>query len=635
MEKPTLIYQFDDLLRCCNVLLNSNCEKEFLRYITCQEEYRLNFIEVINECKRLKTSLDKATKDISSLESKLSSARRWLDAERKTKKDVEKERDLLKDQLENIKKVLFVDGKTKLPEETKQSLSFLYQDPYARDQSIRLSAITELDSTSASNLSDISYSRSEDDLDEVTRRSRTFRRHRATVPDEKVATTVKRNATPVDNNRKKIRVDSRDHLVATTTVTVPHDGPVSAKSIIETFPPVDSLKIEKAHYATITPKVPVNTITKTSQQQQEHYTSCESSSSSNQQSAKADNSIYSTPKIESKTVPSGKYDRPKFTTPLAVDIVNDEEPKDNRTPYTFETALDRINARSHCFIPKNVYMPEICTPCEKRIIFGKRAFKCTQCNAFTHLECRDKVPLPCVPLGTPSKGGIVGYLHEYVPLVPPMIPALVIHCVNEIENRGMTEVGLYRVPGADKDVRTLKDKFLKGKGAPDLSAYDIHSVCGCLKDFLRSLQDSIIPRDQYSNFAEATTIEIRDDRTMLLFKAVSYLTQPNRDTLAFIILHLKRVAMSANCKMPIDSLAKVFALTVIGQPLTLDENALASTRISISIMQELLNLSADYWASFIVDSVDQLRMKNSVWRTPSTESIIRKTSRKLLKTPRG
>lgn len=70
-------------------------------------------------------------------------------------------------------------------------------------------------------------------------------------------------------------------------------------------------------------------------------------------------------------------------------------------------------------------------------------------------------------------------------MTPPMVPSIVVHCVNEIELRGMTEQGLYRVGGAAADVKCLKEKFLKGKGAPNLSNVDIPTICSTLKNFLR------------------------------------------------------------------------------------------------------------------------------------------------------
>ena len=91
-----------------------------------------------------------------------------------------------------------------------------------------------------------------------------------------------------------------------------------------------------------------------------------------------------------------------------------------------------------------------------RIKFGKAAKKCSDCKATCHPQCSDKVPLPCVPFqGTPMKQGRV--IADFVnPKVQPMVPAIVVHLCNEIEARGLTEVGIYRVPGAEKDVIELK-----------------------------------------------------------------------------------------------------------------------------------------------------------------------------------
>ena len=66
-----------------------------------------------------------------------------------------------------------------------------------------------------------------------------------------------------------------------------------------------------------------------------------------------------------------------------------------------------------------------------------------------------------------SKGSIA----DYTPLSLPMVPGIVIHCVNEVEARGLSEVGIYRVPGSEREVRELKDKFLRGKGIPNLVCF--------------------------------------------------------------------------------------------------------------------------------------------------------------------
>ena len=79
-------------------------------------------------------------------------------------------------------------------------------------------------------------------------------------------------------------------------------------------------------------------------------------------------------------------------------------------------------------------------------------FKCKECRAISHPECRREVQLPCVPIGsatkTPQKPGVGRILSDYTPLSNPMVPAIIVYCINEIEDRGLEEVGLYRVPGA-------------------------------------------------------------------------------------------------------------------------------------------------------------------------------------------
>ncbi|KAL0157898.1 hypothetical protein M9458_045974, partial [Cirrhinus mrigala] len=141
-----------------------------------------------------------------------------------------------------------------------------------------------------------------------------------------------------------------------------------------------------------------------------------------------------------------------------------------------------------------VIKPESCVPCGKRIKFGKISLKCRDCRVVAHPECRERCPLPCIPTmtGTPVKFE-EGTLANYVSTSSPMIPSLVVHCVNEIEQRGLRETGLYRVSGSDRVVKDLKEKFLRGKTVPLLSKVeDIHAITGLLKDFLRNLKEPLL-----------------------------------------------------------------------------------------------------------------------------------------------
>ena len=67
------------------------------------------------------------------------------------------------------------------------------------------------------------------------------------------------------------------------------------------------------------------------------------------------------------------------------------------------------------------------------------------------------MPMPCVPtVQTPNSKTFVGTVADYAPSTSPMIPALIIHCISEIERRGMNETGLYRVNGSEHEIKDMK-----------------------------------------------------------------------------------------------------------------------------------------------------------------------------------
>lgn len=78
------------------------------------------------------------------------------------------------------------------------------------------------------------------------------------------------------------------------------------------------------------------------------------------------------------------------------------------------------------------------------------------------------------------------------------------------------------------------------------------------------MREPLITVALWADFVRATTIPDKEDADAALYQAISELPQPNRDTLAFLVLHLQRVSSSAECKMPISNLAKVFGPTLVG-----------------------------------------------------------------------
>lgn len=105
----------------------------------------------------------------------------------------------------------------------------------------------------------------------------------------------------------------------------------------------------------------------------------------------------------------------------------------------------------------------------------------------------------------------------------------------------MSEEGIYRVSGSEKEVKALKERFLRGRGVPVLASSDIHVICGCIKDFLRNLREPLIPTRLWTSFSNA--VQHHDDVAAVrdLYASINQLPQANRDTLAYLILHLQRL----------------------------------------------------------------------------------------------
>uniref|UniRef100_A0A669DCE8 Rac GTPase-activating protein 1 n=1 Tax=Oreochromis niloticus TaxID=8128 RepID=A0A669DCE8_ORENI len=271
-------------------------------------------------------------------------------------------------------------------------------------------------------------------------------------------------------------------------------------------------------------------------------------------------------------------------------------------PAQLQTPKTNEGGKKHHFIPKTVIRSEFCVSCGRRTKFGKLYLRCQDCRAVAHPECRDLCPMPCNPtaLNTPVKN-TESTLADFAPLAAPMIPALVIYCIKEIEKRGLHEVGLYRVSGHERVVKELKEKLIRGKTLPPLNKVeDINVIAGVLKDFLRNLPEPLLTFHLNKAFMEAAEIQDDDNSLAMLYQTMSELPQPNRDTLACLMIHLQKVSRSVDTKMDVNNLARVFGPTLVGHavpdpdPMTI----LHDTNRQPRVIERLLSIPDSYWSQF-------------------------------------
>uniref|UniRef100_A0A8C5N8Z1 Rac GTPase-activating protein 1 n=1 Tax=Gouania willdenowi TaxID=441366 RepID=A0A8C5N8Z1_GOUWI len=548
---------------------------DFIRMAQNFDDCRQKWLRVEQELGSCKETLTKAETERGALEVKLKHARNQVEVEIRRRQKAEEECEKLDRQIQLMRDLLTSEGSSnsiQLSAEQRSALAFLNTNYRAApatsgNTSQRLKTIDE---SLGSILSDISYDKTDDSLDWDTSAVRTLRLKKR---QKRRSSRNCVDGPPSASKRTRSTGLIERSLVTTTTVTVPaNGGPVEAVSTIESIPYWTRSRRKTGESNTVT------------------------AMEWDSESVKSDD-IFKVPvEPELKAQPS--------------------------TPQNYGTA------RLHDFISKTVIKPESCVPCGKRIKFGKLSMKCRDCRVVSHPECRERCPLPCIPnpIGTPIKIG-EGVLADYAPDSSPRIPPLVVRCVNEIEQRGLREAGLYRLSGSDRVVKELKEKFLRSKTVPVLSKVDdIHCVTGLLKDFLRNLKEPLLTFRLNQAFMDAAEVGDDDNSLALMYQSISDLPKANRDTLAFLVLHLQRVAGSLETRMDVNNLARVFGPTIVGHavanpdPMTI----LGDTKRQPKVVERLLTLPTNYWDQFVTEqhNFDHLVIENAnCYVTPERVSM--------------
>nr|XP_034994729.1 active breakpoint cluster region-related protein isoform X1 [Zootoca vivipara] len=160
------------------------------------------------------------------------------------------------------------------------------------------------------------------------------------------------------------------------------------------------------------------------------------------------------------------------------------------------------------------------------------------------------------------------------------VPYIVRQCVEEVEKRGIDEVGIYRISGVATDIQALKAAF--DANSKDilmmLSDMDINAIAGTLKLYFRELPEPLLTDRLYPAFMEGIAFSDPSAKENCMMHLLRSLPDPNLITFLFLLEHLKRVAEKEPVnKMSLHNLATVFGPTLLrpseveskGQHLTL------------------------------------------------------------------
>ncbi|ESP01771.1 hypothetical protein LOTGIDRAFT_238160 [Lottia gigantea] len=546
-SKLTMVAAFDDLCRDSRVLKES-CEYEFKIFVKNQEDCRRKWSAAEQKVEVLQEKVGHLTSENGRLQTILKHSKSQIDYEKQKRKEVEIERDFLKRQVNNIQEMLNPNSgnSIRLNDHDREKLAFIsINHPTFSHQQKKMETI--YDDASVSDLDDISYDFSYDH-DKSRRLS-----EKRPVP----------SAPPMDqehipHKRQRHASAANNSIITTTTIAInEHGTPEYAETNIQVP------KLNKSF--------------------------SESALNTHVAHVKHDRDIDSDPESEDSFWGASDRNRNR----------NNRCTPDSTPMRKSNSASNGLN-RLHIFITENKpFKHKSCACCG--IKMKGKFMKCKNCKSSCHIGCKDKLPLPCFPCTVTPGKKMEGVISDFTSVEPPMLPPLIVHCINEIESRGLNEKGIYRVPGSSSEVRQLKEKFLKEKGIPTLSNIrDIHVLCGCIKDFLRGLKEPLVTYALWHDFVAAAEKSESYAREDALYECIDRLPQPNRDTMAFIMIHLLRVSEASACQMPASNLARVFGPTIVGYSSPdLNMNDMMETHKINLVMENLLRISHDYWQKYM------------------------------------
>ncbi|NXV23484.1 RHG25 protein, partial [Cepphus grylle] len=146
------------------------------------------------------------------------------------------------------------------------------------------------------------------------------------------------------------------------------------------------------------------------------------------------------------------------------------------------------------------------------------------------------------------------------------VPILVQKCAEFIREHGVSEEGIFRLPGQDNLVKQLRDAFDAGERPSFDRDTDVHTVASLFKLYLRELPEPVVPWLQYEDFLQCGQALDADEKKghQELLKQLSLLPRDNYNLLSYICRFLHEIQLNSSInKMSVDNLATVIGVNLI------------------------------------------------------------------------
>jgi len=207
-------------------------------------------------------------------------------------------------------------------------------------------------------------------------------------------------------------------------------------------------------------------------------------------------------------------------------------------------------------------------------------------------------------------------LEELLSLQGEEIPLIVQQTVRWLEENGMEEEGIFRIPACQSELDSLKNKFNNDpKALVDLGNERPHTVAAALKLYCRELPEPVLLYRYYSTFLKVQQNTDADTRLTHLRLLIHKLPKQNRELLLYLCTFLKKVSEHADKNMMTShNLATCWAPTLLRQD---PSETSAENSLQEMMMQ---SESATGLIETIIDNIEFL----SVHKLAPVQKIVRK-----------
>lgn len=199
------------------------------------------------------------------------------------------------------------------------------------------------------------------------------------------------------------------------------------------------------------------------------------------------------------------------------------------------------------------------------------------------------------------------------------LPLFVEFCSHIIEERGLENQGIYRVPGNSGSLKQMVEDLNEdptGLCAENEKWLDVNVASSLLKLFFRRLPEPLITNELYQPVIAASRVIDSGSRLLKLRKVLRELPPINFQTFQFLAQHLRHVVEHEQVnKMDAHNLAIIFGPTLI-RPYDNSVVTMVSDMNDQCRVVESIILHSDWFFGDLEDEVAMLRSEDSKDSTP-------------------